>query len=78
MFGPPKCPKCAADLHAIDGKAMLIGDQLSGPIFHGVVATCPHCRTVLGVLGQEDDTKALIAREMDELRKSLGLPTRRR
>jgi hypothetical protein len=66
-----KCPKCDSQLTRCDMDQIVIGNQLSGPFLHGVVAMCPHlqCRAVLGVFA---DPASLAADVADLVKKTLG------
>jgi phage FluMu protein Com len=72
MFTKPKCPRCEVELSKLDGKRMVVGDQFGGAFWYGVVATCPYCKTVVGVSVDMSDALQQIAAEMVELRKLLG------
>jgi hypothetical protein len=72
MFTKPKCPHCEVELSKLDAKRMVVGDQFAGAFWYGVVATCPFCKTVIGV--SVDPTEALqkATAEIAELRKLLA------
>jgi hypothetical protein len=78
MFGNPACPKCGQGIPQIEAEPRIIGNLASGPVFDAVVATCPHCRTVLGVLNDPADTRRQIAKEMDDLRRDMKIAVKRR
>ncbi len=78
MFLSMKCAACSKDLHNIDAKPTTVGNKVTGPLYHAVVATCPHCQAVLGVLNDPSEARIAIEREMDALRKDLGIPKARR
>ncbi|WP_457796548.1 hypothetical protein [Methylocystis sp. S23] len=72
MFTKPKCPHCEVELSKLDAKKMVVGDQFAGNFWHGVVATCPYCKTVVGVSLDLSDPLQRIADELAEIRKLLG------
>jgi len=76
MFGYPKCPSCGTATNQIDAQPMRIGNLVSGPIFLAVVATCPQCKTILGVLNDTAGERQELSRELKEIRKAIGLPNR--
>ena len=51
MFGHGKCPTCGESVSRCDLDAIIVGNQVSGPFFHGVSMCCPNakCHAVLGV-----------------------------
>jgi transcription initiation factor IIE alpha subunit len=78
MLGNFKCPACEAEISQLEATPTVIGNQAFGPLYHAVVATCPRCRAVLGVLNDPDGMQRQLAKEMDSLRKDMGLPSRKR
>jgi hypothetical protein len=72
MF-PPKCPHCSENLPIIDAVQRPIGNTLSGPMFQAVVASCPHCKKLLGMLSPaaSDDRLDKIDKAIERLRSIL-------
>ncbi|QGM98425.1 hypothetical protein [Methylocystis parvus] len=72
MFTKPKCPHCEVELSKLDAKRMVVGDQFGGTFWYGIVATCPYCKTVIGVSIDPADALQKVAAEIAELRKLLA------
>lgn len=69
MFGHGKCPRCEAAINRCDLDQIVIGNQVTGPFFHGVSACCPQCKTVLGV---SIDPASLAADVAQQVTRILG------
>jgi hypothetical protein len=71
------CPKCFEPVSRIPAEPVTIGDRMTGPQFQAVVARCPHCKTILGVLNEPDSRIDAIVRELGQilsiLKKKTGL-----
>jgi hypothetical protein len=68
MFIYPKCPKCDKDVSQCDLTRVIVGDPTTGPSFHGAVASCPSCRTLLGITM---DVAALAADIADQVARRM-------
>ena len=51
MYGHGKCQKCGTAISYCEMDQIIVGNQVSGPFFHGVAMCCPNgqCHAVLGV-----------------------------
>jgi hypothetical protein len=60
------CPKCSEVIPHVEARGPTVGNPLTGPLYSGVVATCPRCGAVLGVM---NDPEMIVARLMEEMKK---------
>lgn len=75
IFPTGKCPKCQALISHADLDGITIGNKLGGPLWQGVSAICPSCKTVLGVAIDPISLKTDIVKEVLQ---GLGLKSKKR
>lgn len=69
MLGHGKCPKCDHPGTHFEMEKAIVGDQFSGPFFHGVSICCEKCHVVLSVIPDPFSMAADIARRVAEATK---------
>jgi phage FluMu protein Com len=70
MFGLPKCPHCKQNIDRADLKDMILGNQLSGPLYYGYASVCPKCQTIISTHMNPDTQRQQL---MDEILAALGI-----